>query len=614
MELGACVASRDLSTEDADAVREMKDLSRDVLGLLERRRRREVELTALFQSAIDLAAIRDLDGVLEAIVRRTRLLLHADVAYMSLIDEGSDDTHLRVTCGVVSPTFQQLRMQIGDSLGGLVLQTGMPASTRNYFDETRIAHVAAVDAAVADEGLVAILGVPLLLGTRVIGVLYAAHRTERTFSADEIAVASSLGAHAAVACDNARLFQSMHTALAALNDANETIRQRSDLISTAAEVHLRLTQLLAHGSDLAVLAETLSRALGGTPLAIVDRRGTTMVVAGGWSQEVESKIHEGMRRARREGQAVRVDGYCLVSVRTSQEDFGAIVAESDGDLDELGLRVLEHAALVMALLLTMRTVVAETEKRLRRDLVDDLLSTNGDNTEALVRRAIALGVDLERPYVVAVAVGERSADLTIAASTWASSRGESLVGKHQGHTVLLIAGTDASSAAQMVATEVARFAGQKVTAASAGPGHGVVQLRRAFQEAQRSLAVMIRMGAVGVGSTAARLGFAGLMLAERPDPQAFVRTTIGAVLDYDARRGSRLLHTLHVYLEHDRNVSGASRALQIHLNTMRQRLDRLTRLLGDDWQSARRLLEVQVALHLHSTLDAVRAGSEPGAP
>ena len=53
---------------------------------LEGRRRREAELSALFETAHDLAGLRDLDAVLRAIVQRARSLLGTDVAYLSLND------------------------------------------------------------------------------------------------------------------------------------------------------------------------------------------------------------------------------------------------------------------------------------------------------------------------------------------------------------------------------------------------------------------------------------------------------------------------------------------------------------------------------------------------
>ncbi len=80
---------------------------------LEGRRRREAELSALFETAHDLAGLRDLDAVLQAIVQRARSLLGTDVAYLSLNDPARGDTYMRVTEGSVSARFQQLRLGMG---------------------------------------------------------------------------------------------------------------------------------------------------------------------------------------------------------------------------------------------------------------------------------------------------------------------------------------------------------------------------------------------------------------------------------------------------------------------------------------------------------------------
>lgn len=149
---------------------------------LRQHRRREAELTALFDTAGDLAASRDLDTVLQAIVRRARMLLGTDTAYLTLPDEGAGDTYMRVTDGSVSVLFQTLRLSLGDGLGGLVAQTARPYATPDYRTDERFHHTGTIDAGVLDEGLVAIIGVPLLLGGQVIGVLFAADRTPRAFS------------------------------------------------------------------------------------------------------------------------------------------------------------------------------------------------------------------------------------------------------------------------------------------------------------------------------------------------------------------------------------------------------------------------------------------------
>ncbi|HEX6873421.1 MAG TPA: diguanylate phosphodiesterase, partial [Micromonosporaceae bacterium] len=63
-----------------DELETARTLALRVRAVLDRRRRREAELSALFDTASDLAALHDLDAVLEAIVRRARKLLDADLA------------------------------------------------------------------------------------------------------------------------------------------------------------------------------------------------------------------------------------------------------------------------------------------------------------------------------------------------------------------------------------------------------------------------------------------------------------------------------------------------------------------------------------------------------
>jgi len=62
------------------------------------------------------------------------------------------------------------------------------------------------------------------------------------------------------------------------------------------------------------------------------------------------------------------------------------------------------------------------------------------------------------------------------------------------------------------------------------------------------------------------------------------------LVEYDDRRGTRLLDTLEAYLDHRGNVVATARFLYIHPNTLRQRLDRIERLSGldlerSDWLS-----------------------------
>ncbi|MCD9595329.1 GAF domain-containing protein, partial [Streptomyces sp. 8ZJF_21] len=370
------------------ALERAKLLALRVRGELEGRRRREAELSALFETAHDLAGLRDLDAVLQAIVQRARSLLGTEVAYLTLNDPTAGDTYMRVTDGSVSARFQQLRLGMGEGLGGLVAQTARPYVTENYFDDPRFQHTHAIDAGVRDEGLVAILGVPLLLGSGVIGVLFAADRRARVFEREQIALLGSFAAHAAVAIDTAHLLAETRTALAELEAANEIIRDRSRVIERASDVHDRLTELVLRGGGVHDVADALAEVLSGSVEFL----------------ETDEAPAAAVDRSRADGHAVR-DGEedWVAAVSAGGELLGALVLRGHPRLDPMDQRTLERAAMVTSLLQLARRSAGEAEQRVRGELLDDLLDAPDREPRLLRERAARLRADLDTPHVVLAA-------------------------------------------------------------------------------------------------------------------------------------------------------------------------------------------------------------------
>ena len=115
-------------------------LALQVRERMARHRGREAELSALYDTANDLTAIRDLDTILTAIVRRARQLLHADMTYLSLNDEADGASYMKVTDGALTPEFRELRLPLGTGLLGLVAQSGAPYFTEDYQSDERFVH------------------------------------------------------------------------------------------------------------------------------------------------------------------------------------------------------------------------------------------------------------------------------------------------------------------------------------------------------------------------------------------------------------------------------------------------------------------------------------------
>jgi hypothetical protein len=112
---GPVVRARTAGADSATVagLERVKLLALQVRDAFAARRRRESELAALFDTAGDLAALRSVDDVLTAIVRRARQLLGTDVSYLTLHDDARGDTYMRVTDGSVSARFQSLRLPMG---------------------------------------------------------------------------------------------------------------------------------------------------------------------------------------------------------------------------------------------------------------------------------------------------------------------------------------------------------------------------------------------------------------------------------------------------------------------------------------------------------------------
>ncbi|MFH0248352.1 PucR family transcriptional regulator, partial [Streptomyces chitinivorans] len=127
----------------------------------------------------------------------------------------------------------------------------------------------------------------------------------------------------------------------------------------------------------------------------------------------------------------------------------------------------------------------------------------------------------------------------------------------------------------------------------------------ACDEARRCLDTLRLLGRFGEGAGAGDLGFLGLLLADGRDVDGFVSRTLGPLLEYDERRGTDLVGTLEAYFASGSSPARTKDVLHVHVNTVAQRLERVARLLGSDWQCPEKALEVQLALRLYRMSAAV---------
>jgi GAF domain-containing protein len=560
----------------------------------ERQRQREAEMSALYETAGDLTAIRDVDAILAAIVRRARSLLHADMTYLSLNDEEDGASYMKVTDGALTPEFRRLRLPLGTGLLGLVAQTGEPYYTEDYQSDERFLHREFIDSAVDGEKIRAILGVPLTVEGTVIGALLAVHRTVRRFPPGEVSLLMSFAAHAAVALENARLFERIDT-------ANRTVRAQAEAVEVAASAHDRLTDVLLHGGGVSDVADVVADVLHGHVL-VVDSEGHRL--AGVGDDALVEGIDEAVAEARASGRSVEVPGPAYVAVALAgTEHLGTLLLHGLADgLGNAARRTLERGALVTALVLLFNRSVAEAEERVTGELLSDLLEHRDHDETRLRERARRQHADLDGPTAVAVARVEgveRHRAAQVAARLGGEVQG--LAGEHDGLVVLVAPCPDDALTVGRALHERLVTAGGTCTVGVATVVGGPGTVATAHAEARGCLDTLVTLGRHGEVSDPAGLGLARLLLGQngRGELDAFVETQVGPVLAYDERRGTELVGTLEAWFAAGARSAEAAKRLHVHPNTVGQRLDRIATLLGDDWRDPARGLDLQLALRLY---------------
>jgi hypothetical protein len=591
-----------------------------------RRERRERELAALYATAGDLSSLRDTDKVLTAIVRRARVLLVSDVAYITLIDKEGDVTTMRVEVGMQTSALREMRLAHGTGVSGMVAKTGEPFWTPDYLHDRRIVHV--IDDIVAEEGLSAVLGVPLVLGNQVLGVLFAADRRFRAYAPDEVALLTSLGNHAAIALNNARMFEESRAALDELTQAHAAMKTHAELVEKSALVHDRLADLILQGAEMAGVVDALAEVLQADVLVLgpddtelarsaamtAGIHATIQAYAASRSEDGQNddeQWNDTRSQAFRLGRTARFHSpsghqdIWITPIVAGTEHFAMVLSTRAEEFDVAELRTLERGAQVTALLLLMSRSVAAAEQTVRGELLDDLLSSYPVDEASLRRRAELLGVDLNADHAVVAArpvdQTQRAAAL-LAANLLVRELG-GIAGEHDGSIVCLLPGLTADHAADRLASGISQLADAGATVGAAGPANGVVGLPKAYLDAARCERILIALGRSGTRATPRDLGIYGLLFsgASRDQIEAFLDDRLGALVRYDAEHGTDLVVTLRAYFSAAGNVAKAAAALFLHTNTLRQRLVRIGEIIGEGWRDEQHL-ELHVAVRIHEII------------
>lgn len=213
----------------------------------------------------DLASTLDLDRLLNRIILAARDITEAQAASILLYDAAASQLYFQVATNM-DPTMRGMVVPL-DSLAGWIVLNRQPLRIKNVHEDTR--HFKSVGQTLSFD-TTSLMGVPLITKDKVVGVLEVLNKNNGEFSETDEEMLLVLGAQAAVAIENTRLFQQsdliaefvheLRTPLASLSTATylllrpEISRQQAEQIIT--NIHqetLRLNSLASSFLDLARL-------------------------------------------------------------------------------------------------------------------------------------------------------------------------------------------------------------------------------------------------------------------------------------------------------------------------------------------------------------------------
>jgi signal transduction histidine kinase/GAF domain-containing protein len=180
----------------------------------------------------------DLDRLLQDLLDGVRTVMRTDTAVILLLDETGDELVASWARGLEEEVEARVRVPVGKGFAGRV------AATRSPVFIPDVARAELVNPLLTKRGLKSLLGVPLMVEGRLLGVLHVGSTTPRVFTNDDERTLLLLADRIALAIEQSSLYESARAAGRRL----EFLAEASELLGSTLDYSAALERL----SELAV--------------------------------------------------------------------------------------------------------------------------------------------------------------------------------------------------------------------------------------------------------------------------------------------------------------------------------------------------------------------------
>jgi len=573
------------------------------------------ELNFLVRLAQAAASTQRPDELLELIIRETTSAIGADVCSLYLLTPPGRELLLTATNGLNEDMVGKVTMKVGEGITGWVADSRRAAVVPDVSREPHWKWVPGLD----EDRFHSMASVPVESGPRLVGVINVQSTDRREFTSGDIDFLRAIAAQVAGILERSELQRRTEVQLAE--------------IQLSHDIHERFTKLSLDGAGIASILEVLGLLAGGRA-ALYSTDGYRVRGLGESSEGMPPRINVPPALGQAGAREVRINAgrpvrpLDVVPVRAGADLLGLLaVAVPAEDSDAEGRRrALEHGSTVLALEMSKERAAAEVERRLRGDLVEEVLAggLEADEAERVARQAERLGHRLpQRAWVLALEPDDDKTEAALAARGQQDRLDGALSGLVRSRLPGALTLVRSASAIFLVPDEIAtdlasveKLAAQILAAAapvmkpgtaSVGIGNlanGVSELARSHVEARQAVRLTRRAGGRGRVASYRSLGAFRLLL-EVQSPEAlrrFVNELLGPLLQYAQSRDTPLLETLEALSTSRWIRRAASRHLGIHINSMTYRIERIQTLTGLQLDDPETRVAISIALRARAML------------
>ncbi|MEH7345711.1 helix-turn-helix domain-containing protein [Bacillus sp. JJ1532] len=594
-----------------------------VVGLENKICAKEIELTSMIESTLSITASLKLDEVLDKIVNQALSVIPAaDAGYVQLANDRTKDLTVKSAIGF-NNKLQAIRVKFGESITGRVYRDGNPVI---YYSKSEIyegmetlskRNFTNIQNASDHSKLRSLISVPLKLDNEPIGVMTVhQYEAEGKLTEDDLRLLEGFGAQAAIAIQNARLYQEKNAQLEEITELTKRLEEKNRLLLRRAEIHENLTRLSLQNKSVEYIIRELNRMMG-SEVFFFDNLDSELFP--------KKTIHypylsndEFAEILRSKTKPFYIDindekemKYYVYPILTDRVSLGCFIIPFLKPISSQDKMTIEQASSVLALELTKQKTQAEVYYKKTKEVFNDLL--NNKDSVVLEEIGEALGLNTNSYFSVLLLEIVSYTDLQILEAVIhrlisrikrrIPEKGTLIYGFHNKVTILFSTNhpSELDELASMFDSLLLKWGNQENIPLYAGLSSsykGMHAISKCYDEAKKSLAFLITRHKTGVMNYK-KMGINRLFLAQpSPEIEQFANDIL-APLRSERAQSNDLEKTLFTYIRLNKSIIETSERLHVHKNTLYHRIKKIEELLQLDFNDPDDYLQILLACHLH---------------